>query len=320
MRVLSRRDFLGAAIMMTAGVLTSCSEASQGDAIPVFKREGEAEAVSATTEASKVRIAFAALVSPQESFYKYQNLVGYIEDKIGRPVDVIRKQTYAEVNEMLESGEVDFGFICSLSYVMGMDNGSLTGIAVPIVNGLGYYQSYLIVRSDSGIRSLEDLEGKTFAFTDPLSYSGHLSMLYLLKEKKSADESFFKDTFFTYSHDSSIQAVHKKIADAASVDSIVFDELARKQSEYIQDEYIIYKGPYAGMPPVVASHTIDESLKNAFAEILLTMADDRNGMKILSDLGYDKFAVPDDSSYDSVREALEAVGTDAVSEPSSSAS
>ena len=38
----------------------------------------------------------------------------------------------------------------------------------------GGYQSYIVVQADSDIQSLEDLQGKTFAFVDPESTSGNV--------------------------------------------------------------------------------------------------------------------------------------------------
>lgn len=312
--VIDRRCFLGALLLSGGAVLASCaSQPPVSDPIPLFEDTKETnEAPSHDKDA--VRVAFAALVSPQESFYKYQDLVRYLEDKLGRRVDVIRRQTYKEVNDLLGSGEVDFGFICSLSYVIGLDEGTLSGIAAPVIDGSSFYRSYLISRSDSGIAMLEDLKNKTFAFTDPLSYTGRLSTLKLLHEQASADETYFKEVLYTYSHDSSIHAVHLGIVEGASVDGLIFDDLVASQSDIVGNVRVIYKGPAAGMPPVVASSHVDPNLCSAFQDILVNMVNEDKGQIILSDLGYDRFEIPDNSNYETIREALVAVGPKAIDE------
>lgn len=314
--MIDRRCFLGMLLLSGGAVLASCtgSASRESEPIPLFAEREDREAMAPGSEDGVVKVAFAALVSPQESFYKYQNLVKYLEEKIGRRIEVVRRQTYQEVNDLLGTGEVDFGFICSLSYVMGLDEGTLTGIAAPVIGGSSFYRSYLICRSDSGCNMLEDLEGKTFAFTDPLSYTGRLSMLKLLHDQVSADEDYFREVFYTYSHDSSVHAVHLGIVDAASVDSLVYEELAAAQSDLVGNVNVVYKGPAAGMPPVVASARADDGLREAFQRVLLDMTDDDQGRAILEGLGYDRFEEPEDANYDVIREALQAVGESVLDE------
>jgi phosphonate transport system substrate-binding protein len=80
------------------------------------------------------------------------------------------------------------------------------------------YQSYLIVHKDSPFRTIEDLKGKTFAFTDPDSNSGSLVPRYWLKQLNTRPEDFFRSITYTYSHDNAIMAVAKQLVDAAAVD------------------------------------------------------------------------------------------------------
>ncbi|MEA5019277.1 MAG: PhnD/SsuA/transferrin family substrate-binding protein [Gordonibacter sp.] len=313
--MIDRRHFIGIMALFGCGVLTSCTgSTAASDSIPLFESESTYTENPSDGKGDSIRVAFAALVSPQESFYKYQNLVNYLEGQIGRKIEVVRRQTYQEVNDMLETGEVDFGFICSLSYVMGLDEGTLTGIAVPIVGGSSFYRSYLICHSDSGLSMLEDLKEKTFAFTDPLSYTGRLSMLKLLHDQVGCNEEYFREVFYTYSHDSSIHAVHLGIVDAASVDGLIYEELVTAQSDLVSNVNVIYKGPAAGMPPVVASTKADEGLQNEFQKALLGMATDEAGKPILKELGYDQFEVPNDDNYEVIRDALIAIGREAVDE------
>lgn len=75
------------------------------------------------------------------------------------------------------------------------------GVAAPVVNESNLYRCYIITRLDTGITSLEDLVGRSFAFTDPLSYTGRIAALYALQEKTGCDESCFAEIIYTYSHD-----------------------------------------------------------------------------------------------------------------------
>ena len=255
-----------------------------------------------------VNIAFASVVSPKETKSKYELLVDYIEDELERPVNVIRKQTYDEVNQLLKNGEVDIGFICSLSYVLGREEGFLEGVATPVVNGEDMYRSYLIVNKNSDHYELEDLQGARFAYMDPYSYSGRLAMLDLIDQKGFNRETFFKETFYTYSHDYSVNAVAKGAVDAASVDSILFDLLIENDNDYANEIRIIDKGSYAGAPPVVVSSQIDPVLKGQFINIMLTLHENPEGKDILDQVQIDSYTGLKPSHYDPIADIVEKIG------------
>ena len=77
--------------------------------------------------------------------------------------------------------------------------------------------------ADSDINSVSQLRNKTFAFTDPLSYSGRLAIDYMLWDDfGTTSAQFFHKCFYTYNHDKSIWAVTNKLADGAGIDSQIY--------------------------------------------------------------------------------------------------
>lgn len=293
-------------------LLASCSNEQDLDFITIKSEsvsEMSQEDVQIGDEQENiVNIAFASVVSPKETKSKYELLVDYIEDELERPVNVIRKQTYDEVNQLLKNGEVDIGFICSLSYVLGREEGFLEGVATPVVNGEDMYRSYLIVNKNSDHYELEDLQGARFAYMDPYSYSGRLAMLDLIDQKGFNRETFFKETFYTYSHDYSVNAVAKGAVDAASVDSILFDLLIENDNDYANEIRIIDKGSYAGAPPVVVSSQIDPVLKGQFINIMLTLHENPEGKDILDQVQIDSYTGLKPSHYDPIADIVEKIG------------
>lgn len=162
--------------------------------------------VDETYDLEYIRIGVSSVISPVETLIYYQDLFDYISSKIGVPVKLIQRKNYQEMNDLLRRNGVDAAFICSFAYVEGHDQFGLELLAVPIVKGEPYYYSYIIVPKDSNINSLKELKGKTFAYTDPLSNSGKLSPEYLLVKMGENPVTFFKMTFFTYSHDKSLRS------------------------------------------------------------------------------------------------------------------
>jgi phosphonate transport system substrate-binding protein len=60
-------------------------------------------------------------------------------------------------------------------------------------------------------------------------------------------------------------------------------------------------GPF-GINPIVVNPGLDPQLKAQFRDVFLNMDKDNRGRELLAQFRIDRFIVPDDSIYDSVRE------------------
>jgi phosphonate transport system substrate-binding protein len=285
--------------------LVSCSSQQDGG-ITLRATENEM-VVPDHLEENALRVAFASVVSPQQTRKKYNLLIDYLEDKLDKPIVIVQKQTYDEVNQMIKLGEVDLAFICSLSYVIGKEQNYLEGLVAPKINDKSQYRSYIIAHKNSEIESFEDLEGKRFAFVDPYSYSGRLAVLDLLNARGLTTE-FFEEIFYTYSHDYSVSAVARGAVEAAAVDSILFDQLVELDNEDAKLIKIIEYGSYAGTPPIVVSNKIDEDLKHNIKNALLFLKDDPIGNDILHELGIDEYIIIDEKRYLPIVNTLHLLG------------
>jgi len=255
-----------------------------------------------------VKVAVAAILSPQSTLYTYERLADYLAEKLGRPVELIQRATYAETNELIRTRQVDMAFICTGAYIRGQREFEMDLLAVPEINGKTTYQSYIIVPSTSSVHYWEDLRGKVFAFTDPLSLSGYMAVLALLKSKGENPGQFFSRTLFTYSHDNSIRAVAEGWVDGAAVDSLVYEALTKQDLFYQNRVRVIWKSEPFGSPPVVAPRGLDPALRMKLRSILLEMDQDKKGREILALLGVDRFVPGDDRLYDSARDVLNVIG------------
>lgn len=246
---------------------------------------------------SALRVAIAAMISPKETISKYKSLMDYIGEKMDYQIILIQRKTYGEINDLFLKQQIDMALICSGPYANGKNLFKLEALAVPLVRGEPYYRSYLIVNKKSKIKTLDDLEGKTFAFTDPDSNTGTLVPNYWLAMKGHIPKSFFRETTYTYSHDNSIIAVAKSLVDGAAVDSHIWEFYNRTHPEYTANTRIIKKSIPFGSPPFVASQTLPRVLKEKVQDILYKMHLDAEGRQIQSSLFIDQFVQPDDSWY-----------------------
>jgi phosphonate transport system substrate-binding protein len=251
---------------------------------------------------ASLRAAIAGVLSPTKSLEYYEELLTYLGQEIDRQLILFQKPTYAEVNDLINGQRVDLAFICSLAYVKGKRDFDMELLVAPQIDGKTVYYSYLIVPEASTATSLMDLEGVSFAFTDPLSNSGHLAPTYQLSLLNTTPASFFEKYVFTYSHDSSITAVANKLVDAAAVDSLVYDLMVAGDAELASKTKAIARwGPY-GIPPVAINPELEPQLKQQLREFFLNLHTSSKGVELLNNLGIDKFITVNDDIYDSIRE------------------
>ncbi len=255
-----------------------------------------------------LNIALASITSPRESLYFYGDLLDMLEEEIDKDIRITQRQTYGETNDLIRQGEADIAFICTYSYVVVKDNYDAPIIAAPQVDGERTYYSYIITSKDLEVDGISDLEGKSFAYTDPLSNSGRLYPLYMLHNKDKNADDFFGSSIFTYSHDNSIRSVSEGVVDGAAVDSLIYDYLKNREPEYFDNIEIIHKSDPFGIQPIVARPGIDEELKNELTDFFTTLHKSSQGREILNHIGFDKFVEGNDSDYDSIRDIADVMG------------
>lgn len=255
-------------------------------------------------EAVPLRVAVAAVISPKGTVESYSPFLDYLEVKLNRPIELVQRRTYLEVNDLIEHGEVDVAFVCTSAYVEGHDSFGMELLAAPQVNGETVYNSVLIVSSSSIAKNISDMRNKVFAFTDPISLSGRVYPTYLVHELGYTPEEFFARTFFTYSHDEAIRAVASGVADGAAVDSLVYEFAVARDPSLVEKVKIIHRSPDFGIPPVVISPLTRPQVKADIQNLLLGMSNDPHAKDALASIGVESFVLIDDGAYDGVRELL----------------
>jgi phosphonate transport system substrate-binding protein len=295
-------------LLLLTAILVSCSSGIQTEvAGNVDLRDLQPLPTPAGHEAVPLRIAVAAVISPEGTVHSYSPLLTYIEEKIGRPVELVQRRTYLEVNDLLEHGEVDLAFVCTSAYVEGHDTFGMELLVAPQVDGKSTYNSVLIVPASSKAQGIADLRDKVFAFTDPISLSGRVYPTYLVHQLGFTPEKFFDRTFFTYSHDEAIRAVASGVADGAAVDSLVYDFAVVRDPSLSSRVRVIHRSPDFGIPPVVVSPLARPQVKIELQSLLLNMSNDPQAEAALESIGVESFVLLEDGAYDGVRELLNVI-------------
>jgi phosphonate transport system substrate-binding protein len=230
----------------------------------------------------------------------------WLEEKLGRGIVFVQRGNYREIVDMVLTGKIDFAWICGYPYVR--HRRELKLVAVPLWRGQPLYQSYLIVPADdTQSRSLLDLRGKIFAYSDPDSNSGYLYPRYVLTTQGENPASFFGRTFFTWSHRKIVEVVGVGLANGGAVDGYVWEALASSHPQLTGATRIVDRSPLLGHPPVVARPNIAPAELARFRSALVTMAQDAQGAELLQQLHLDGFAEGTPALFDDIERMARAV-------------
>ena len=197
-------------------------------------------------------------------------LQSYLEQRLERPVTLVKRRTYQEITAMLLSGQLDAAWVCNDPYVQHEDKLAL--LAVPLYHRKPLYQTYVVVNEASRAQSFDDIRGTVHAFSDPDSTSGYLVTRWLLALRRTTPAEFFRNSFFTYGHRNVIRAVSTGLAESGSIDGYVWDVMGDREPELVGKTRIIYRSEWLGFPPVVGLQaTQNTPMATAIAAALIDM-------------------------------------------------
>jgi ABC-type phosphate/phosphonate transport system substrate-binding protein len=168
--------------------------------------------------------------------------------------------------------------------------------------GRPVYFSDVIVGAKSPALRFDDLRGGTWAYNDPSSLSGYLSVMRRLRE--GGGESFFGLVRQSGSHLESIRQVAEAEADGAAIDSNVLGLALRREPSLGRRLRVVESwGPYP-IQPIVVSTRLPEELVSRIAAALLRLHKDDAPRQELARHGLLRFAPVAPEDYDRERAVL----------------
>jgi len=156
----------------------------------------------------------------QDRLNSYSCLQEYAEEALGVPVKLFAPADYNGVIQGLLGDTIDLAWLGASAYAATylQDPEAVEPVLVKVnMDGSIGYHSVGFARKDSGITSLEDMQGKVFGFGDPNSTSGYLIPSIEIPQATGASmESgdYFGEVKFTGGHEQTIVAVNNGDIDA----------------------------------------------------------------------------------------------------------
>ncbi len=169
---------------------------------------------------SEFRIGILGGENAQDRMNSYACLQDYAAEELGVDVKLFAPADYNGVIQGLLGGTIDMAWLGASSYAATylQDPEVVEPVLVKVnMDGSIGYHSIGFARVDSGITSLEDMQGKVFGFGDPNSTSGYLIPSIEIPQATGAtmeSGDYFGEVAFTGGHEQTIVAVYNGDIDA----------------------------------------------------------------------------------------------------------
>jgi len=235
--------------------------------------------------------------------------------------------SYIAVVEALGTKRADFAAFTTFAYILARDIKKYDVEAVLTIlrnKGETTYKAQILAHVDSGIKTLEDLKGKRFAYTDPASTSGYILPSRLIKSKNIE----LGKTVFAHKHDNVVTMIYQRQVDAGATYysmprvtikngkkvTEITDARARVKTQFpdVEDKIkiIAFTQDIPNEPWVIRTNLYKDpaqttKVKEAVIEALLAFVKTEEGKEMLQILSTGTGLIPvDDSVYDDIRKIV----------------
>jgi len=264
---------------------------------------------SGVGELTKIRIASFPTEDVKEQLAHMEPLRLYLEEKLGVPVEIIVTSDYSGTIEALRAGHIEVAWLGPFSYVLAAEVADAEALVGGIRKSTGEttYNSIIVTRVDTGIETIEDLRGCTFAFLDPASTSGYLVPMNMFNEMGIDPMEDFASVIFAGSHTAVQLAVASGQVDAGADSIPSYDLMVENGAIDAETQKIIWVSDDIPPSPIAVRGDLSQEWKDKIKAAFL----DPDAAKIMHAEGdMMGYAEVKDSDYDGLRAIAESLGLD----------
>ena len=237
-----------------------------------------------------------AMDIPAVMHKRLKPLTKYLSEKLNRNVLLKLSPNMGVAIRDTATGAVDISYLTPVAYLRAHKKGNAQLIAKTVTNGKASFKLMIVVKENSPIKSIEDLQGKSFAFGDEKALLQRATVV-----GSGIKLEQFKEYKFIGHYDNIARAVMNDDFDAG----ILKDTMAYKWEG--KGLRILHSSP--ALPPynIVASKNVSKAVLNELKSIFLSLnKSNPEHLKVIKaiDKKYDGFAATSDAEYDVVRKLV----------------
>ncbi len=261
------------------------------------------------TEKNPIVMSFVPSGDTQEIIASGDQLAQMIQDKTGLVIKANVGTDFAAVREAMGAEKAHIGWLNTFNYVLAHEKYGVDVALVTVRFGSTSYKGQIIVRADSGIKTLDDLKGKVMCWVDPNSTSGYIVPRIMLKANGIDPDKDFAKTIEAGSHNNVVTQVYNGDCDAGAT----YVDARSSVEKDIPDvkEKVIAIATTADIPNDNVSFikSFPQDQRDKIVDALLEIAGSEEGKKALNELySIEGLEKADDSFYDGFRAELSKAG------------
>lgn len=244
----------------------------------------------------------------------YKKVGELIGDKLGCNVEVFVATSYNAEIEAMRNGKLEIGEFGPLGYVLAHQVANAEAVAAfGTTDGKpDTYWASIVTYPASGIKTVTEIKGHSFAFSDPASTSGHLFPAYGLR-KAGLDPDKDVRAIYAGSHTSSFEALYNHKVDAGELNSEQLE--SAKQRGHYQDGDLIFLWKSDPIPtdPFVVRGDLPPEFKKRVIEVLQNLdlsTLDPADRKIMVGAGITRLVPQTDGAYGGIRDLVKTLNID----------
>jgi phosphonate transport system substrate-binding protein len=243
----------------------------------------------------------------------YDHIGKLLGEKIGCEVKIYLATNYNAEIEAMRSGKLEIGEFGPLGYVLAHQVAKAQAVAAfgTKEGKPDTYWASLVTYPSSGIKSVADIRGHSFAFSDPASTSGHLFPAYGLR-KAGIDPDKDIKALYAGSHTASYEALYNHKVDAGELNSEQLESATQRGHYKEGDMIFLWKSNPIPTDPITVRGDLAPAFKTRVTKALQTL--DLSSLpeadrKIMG-LSGQQFVPQTDAAYDGIRDLVKTLHID----------
>ena len=176
----------------------------------------EEAATDLGTADNPIVMSFVPSGDTQDIIASGDTLATMLSEATGLVVEANVGTDFSAVREAMCAGQAQIGWLNTFNYVMANEQCGVDAGMVTSRFDATTYSGQIIVRADSGIETLADLEGKVMCWVDPASTSGYIIPRIMLAAEGIDPDTAFSETIEAGSHNNVVTQVYNGDCDAGA--------------------------------------------------------------------------------------------------------
>lgn len=244
-----------------------------------------------TTVANKFTFGVVPQQSAAKLAEKWTPVLRYLSEKTGYRLDFKTAKDIPTFEKRCATGEYDLAYMNPYHYTVFHKTAGYKALAKEELKSL---KGIIVVRKDSPIQKLEELNGATLAFPSPAAFAASV-----ITRAKFSSLGVDISPRYVSSHDSVYRAVAKKLFPAGGG----VPRTLKNVTPEIRDQLRILWTSQGYTPHAIAAHPrVAENVMTALLKAMTEMKNDPQGQQLLANINFKGLMPATDEEWNDVRD------------------